>query len=59
LARVSRKDKIPNHVIRVKTGLQNYILNDIKTILHGHVQRVADNRWSREVLEWIPPGRRM
>jgi hypothetical protein len=31
-------------------------MDDIKT--KQHIRRMADNRWSKQVLEWMPPGRR-
>jgi hypothetical protein len=42
--------------------VRNSVLDDIKTkqlLWYGHVQRVADHRWPKEVLKWIPLGRRI
>jgi hypothetical protein len=41
--------------------LQTFILDDIKTkplIWYEHVQRMADNRVPKKVLELMPPRRR-
>jgi hypothetical protein len=58
---VSRKDKILKHVITEKMGLENSALDDIQSkllIWYRHVHRMAGNRWPKEVLEWMPQGRR-
>jgi hypothetical protein len=53
---MSKKDKIPNLVIREKNGLHNFILEDTKTkhlIWYDHLEILAGNRRSQQVLERI------
>jgi hypothetical protein len=57
--RISRKDKISNHVIRNSKSLQNSNLYHTKTkhlIWSGHIKRKADI-WPKHVPEWMRPGR--
>jgi hypothetical protein len=60
-ARISRKDKIRNTVIKQKMNVEISLLDDIKTKQlqkYGHVQRMEDGRLPKEVMKWRPPGRR-
>jgi len=60
-ARISRKDKIRNTIIKQKMNVVRSLLDDIKTKQlqwHGHVQRMEEGRLSKEVMKWSPPGRR-
>ena len=46
-ARISRKDKIRNNVIKQKMNVTRFLLEDIKTKqlkLYGHVQRMDEGR---------------
>ena len=54
-ARISRKDKIRNNVIKKKMNVTRSLLEDIKTKQlqwYGHVQRMEEGRLPKEVLEW-------
>jgi len=60
-ARISRKDKIRNTIIKQKMNVVRSLLDDIKTKLlqwYGHVQRMEEGRLPKEVTKWHPPGRR-
>jgi hypothetical protein len=60
-ARISRKDKIRNNIIKQKMNVTRSLLDDIKTKQHqwyGHVQRMEEGRLPKEVMKWRPPGRR-
>ena len=60
-ARISRKDKIRNTIIKQKVNLTRSLLGDIKTKKlqwYGHVQRMEEGRLPKEVMKWRPPGRR-
>jgi hypothetical protein len=60
-ARISRKDKIRNTIIKQKMNVTRSLLDDIKTKQlqwYGHVQRMEDGRLPKEVLRWRPLGRR-
>jgi len=60
-ARISRKDKIRNNVIKKKMNMTRSLLEDIKTKQlqwYGHVQRMEEGRLPKEELEWRPSGRR-
>ena len=60
-ARISRRDKIRNGVIKQKMNGQNSIIDFIKNEQlkwYGHVKRMTEDRFPRKVLEWVPPGRR-
>ena len=60
-ARISRKDKIRNNIIKQKMNLTRSLLGDIKTKQlkwYGHVQRMEEGRLPKKVMKWSPPGRR-
>jgi hypothetical protein len=60
-ARISRKDKIRNTIIKQKMKVTRSLLDDIKTKQlrwYGHVQRMEEGRLPKEVMKWRPPGRR-
>ena len=60
-ARISRKDKIRNNIIKQKMNVTRSLLDDIKTKqlqCYGHVQRMEEGRLPKEVMKWRPPGRR-
>jgi len=60
-ARISRKDKIRNNIIKQEMNVTKSLLDDIKTKQlqwYGHVQRMEEGRLAKEVMKWRPPGRR-
>jgi hypothetical protein len=60
-ARISRKDKIKNIVIKQKMNVERSLLDDIKTKQlqwYGDVQRMEEGRLPKEIMKWRPPGRR-
>jgi hypothetical protein len=60
-ARICRKDKIRNTIIKQRMKVTRSLLDDIKTKqlrLYGHVQRMEEGRLPKEVMKWRPPGRR-
>jgi len=60
-ARISRKDKIRNIIIKQKMNVTRSLLEDIKTKQlqwYGHVQRMKERRLPKEVMKWRSPGRR-
>ena len=60
-ARISRKDKARNAIIKQKMNVTRSLLDDIKTKQlqwYGHVQRTEEGRLPKEVMKWSPPGRR-
>ena len=56
IAMLSRLDKQTNMWIRQKTGLQDIIvrIKQLKWQWAGHIARTTDNRWTRNITEWIP-----
>ena len=59
--RISRRDKIRNEDIRQQMGIEGTIVNDIEQkqlIWYGHVQRMHNERIPKQVIHWIPPGKR-
>ena len=60
-ARIFRKDKIMNAVIKQKVNVVRSLLDDIgnkQLQWYGHVQRMEEGRLPKEVMKWSPPGRR-
>jgi hypothetical protein len=60
-ARISRKDKIKNYIIKQKMNVKGSLLNDIKTKQlqrYDHVQRMEEGRLPKEIMNWRPLGRR-
>ena len=60
-ARISRKDKIRNTIIKQEMNVVRSVLDDIKTKQlqwYGHVQRMEVRRLPKEVMKWRPSGRR-
>jgi len=58
-ARISRKDKIRNTIIKQKMNVTRSLLEDIKTQhlkWYGHVQRMEEGRLPKKVMKWSPPG---
>ena len=58
-ARISRKDKIINNIIKQQMNVTRSVLEDIKTKQpqwYGHVQRMGEGRLPKKVLEWRPSG---
>lgn len=57
----SRVERITNDRIREIMGVHRTITDDIRTKQlrwYGHVQRMADERLPKQVLDWKPIGRR-
>ena len=60
-ARISRKDKIRNIIIKQKTNVTRSLLDDINTKqvkCYGHVQRMEEGRLPKNVMKWSSLGRR-
>jgi hypothetical protein len=60
-ARISRKDKIRNNIIKQKMNVTRSLLDDIKTKqlqCYGYVQRMEEGRLPKEVMKWRPTGTR-
>ena len=60
-ARISRKDKIMNNIIKQKMNIVRILLENIKTKQlqwYGYVQRMEEGRLPKEVMKWRPPVRR-
>ena len=60
-ARISRKDKIRNNIIKQKMNATRSLLEDIKTKQlkwYGHVQRMEEGRLPKKVMKLSPTGRR-
>jgi hypothetical protein len=53
---ITRRDKMTNVWIRQQTGLQDIVVRskELKWQWAGHVARLTDNRWTKQVTEWIP-----
>lgn len=53
---VSLRDRIPNEIIRQRTGVIDVIekITTLKWNWAGHVARRTDGRWSKKLLEWRP-----
>ena len=59
-ARIYRKDKIRNTIIKQNMNVTRSLLDDIKTKQlqwYEHVQRMEEGRLPKEVMKWRPPGR--
>jgi hypothetical protein len=60
-ARISRKDKIRNNIIKQKINVTRSLLDDIRTKQlqwYRRVQRMENGRLPIEVMKWRPPGSR-
>ena len=60
-ARISRRDKIGNSVIKQQTNVQKSLIDFIKNKQlkwYGHVKRMTEDIFPRKVLEWVAPGRK-
>ena len=60
-ARISRKDKIRNTIIKQKMNVTRSLLDDIKTQQlkwYGLVEGMEEGRLPKKVMKWNPPGRR-
>lgn len=60
-ARCSRLDRIRNEEIRRRMQYQNSIVDFVhnkQLTWYGHVRRMGDERIPKQILEWIPTGRR-
>ena len=53
---ISKMDHITCKWIREQTGIHDIIVKskELKWQWAGHVARINDNRWTKEVTEWIP-----
>ncbi|PSN56969.1 hypothetical protein C0J52_10869 [Blattella germanica] len=60
-ARISRRDKIRNTVIREKMKVKRSLTEDTKTAQlrwFGYVKRMREDRLPNKIFEWQPMGRR-
>jgi hypothetical protein len=60
-ARISKKDKFRDTIIKLKINVTRSVLDDIKTKQlqwYGHVQGMEEEILPKEVMKWRPPGRR-
>jgi len=55
---VRRREKVPNNVIRERTGMKRigYTIRKMKFKYAGHVVRGKGDRWNRRLLDWTPYG---
>ena len=53
---VTKRDHKTNEWVRLQTGLQSIVMRvkQVKWQWAGHVARINDNRWTKQVTEWIP-----
>ncbi|CAH1997397.1 unnamed protein product [Acanthoscelides obtectus] len=59
--RLSRLDHIRNDMIRERTCTQDTIVNRVERrqlVRYGHVMRMADERWPKKMVSYIPSNRR-
>ena len=59
-ARISRREKIRNEVIKERMNVKNSIVGFIQTKKlqwYGHTKIMAQERLPRRVMEWTPPER--
>jgi hypothetical protein len=59
--RILRKQRIRNVTIRQQIGLEETIIKEIEQNLltwYGHVQRMAEGRLPKIVLNWMPKRKR-
>ena len=60
-AGISRRDHVRNERVREIMDAKETIVHEIMTkqlVWYGHVQRMADDRLPKKILEYVPPGRR-
>ncbi|PSN58135.1 hypothetical protein C0J52_01020 [Blattella germanica] len=60
-ARISRREKIRNTVIKEKMKVKGSLTEDIKTAQlrwFRHVKRMREDRLPKKIFEWQPMGRR-
>jgi hypothetical protein len=60
-SRISRKDRIRNVTIRQKIGLEETSTQEIEQNQlkwYGHVQRMAEGRFPKIALKWMPKQKR-
>ncbi|XP_023237276.1 uncharacterized protein LOC111636290 [Centruroides sculpturatus] len=60
-ARCSKLDRVRNEDIRKKLEYQNFIVDYIHNKQlpgYGHVRRMEEGRPAKQILEWIPAGRK-
>jgi len=60
-ARISRKDRIRNTIIKQKMNVTRSLLEHIKIQQlkwYGHVQRMEEGRLPKKFMKWSPLGRR-
>jgi hypothetical protein len=60
-SRISRKDKIRNTTIRQQIGKIESLITEIEQkqlTWYGHVQRMAEERFPRVALSWMPEQKR-
>ncbi|PSN39857.1 hypothetical protein C0J52_25257 [Blattella germanica] len=56
-ARISRREKIRNTVIRGNMKVKGFLTEDIKTAQlrwFGHVKRMREDRLPKKIFEWQP-----
>ena len=60
-AGISKKDRVRNDGVRRIMEVENDIVFEVMTELlvwYGHVSRKTEERLPKQMLDWIPPGRR-
>jgi hypothetical protein len=60
-ARVSRLEHISNQEIRTRMNAEESIIYRIKNkglSWFGHVLRMEEERWPKQLYQWKPPGKR-
>ena len=60
-AGISRRDRVRNERIRQVMKVEKDIVHDVMSrqlCWYGHVQRMSEERLPKQVLDWVPPGKR-
>ena len=60
-AGITRRDHVRNERVHEIMDAKQTIVHEIMTkqlVWYGHVQRMADDRLPKKVLDWVPPGRK-
>ena len=58
---ISRMERIRNEEVRLRMGIEDTIMKDVKhkqLIWYGHVNRISETRVPKIIMKWVPTFRR-